>query len=494
MKIRLTIVLLINSLLINSQNQTQQMTAAQESQIERGYGMFIHFGINTFNEIEWSKGNLPVSSYNPTNLDCDQWVKIAKEAGFRYVILITKHHDGFCLWDSKYTDYDVASSPVKTDVVAEVAKACKKYGIKLGLYYSLWDRHEPSYKDEIAYKDYMKNQLGELMSNYGPICELWFDGGWDKKESAWHIQEIYDSVKAEQPNCLITINHSIGYPKGSVKKSIIEPMDFKAGDPIRYFPIDFRIKDPNFARWDDPKYYTYENTTYYLPFEHTICLSDRWNWFQKKKVLAARPIDELEELVYWGTANNNIMIINVPPDPTGRIRTNEKNRILELADRLGIRGGKKKLPSGPINLTFKQKIVGSSETPKFEAEKANDYSLETFWTANDSVADLEITFDTKATFDRIVLFENAVLKDLGDNFSKIRTFKIQEYELLSFSNGVWDTFYTGDLIGAAKIIKLPNEITAEKIKLRILKSDGNPSICHFSVSKEATKGIRKLKK
>ena len=446
MKIKLCIVLLINSLLIYSQNQIQQMTAAQESQIERGYGMFIHFGINTFNEIEWSKGNLPAASYNPTNLDCDQWIKTAKEAGFRYVILITKHHDGFCLWDSKYTEYDVASSPVKTDVVSEVSKACKKYGVKLGLYYSLWDRHEPSYKDEIAYKDYMKNQLGELMSNYGAICELWFDGGWDKKESAWHIQEIYDSVKAKQPNCLITINHSIGYPKGSVKKSIIEPMDFKAGDPIRYFPIDFRIKDPNFARWDDPKYYTFENTTYYLPFEHTICLSDRWNWFQKKKVLAARPLDELEELVYWGTANNNIMIINVPPDPTGQIRTNEKNRIFELADRLGIRGGKKKLPSGPINLTFKQKIIASNEVPNFEAGKAIDYSLETYWTANDSVADLEITFDRKVVFDRVVLFEKPEMKDLGDNFSKIRTFNIEEYELLSFSNGEWDTFYTGDFL------------------------------------------------
>jgi alpha-L-fucosidase len=211
-------------------------------------------------------------------------------------------------------------------------------------------------------------------------------------------------------------------------------------------------------------------------------------------VLAARPLDELEELVYWGTANNNIMIINIPPDPTGKIRTNEKNRILELADRLGIRGGKGKLPSGPINLTFQQKIKASSELKDFGAEKANDYSLETFWTANDSVADLEITFDNKAAFDRIVLFENAELKDLGDNFSKIRTFKIKEYELLSFSNGVWDTFYTGDLIGATKIIQLPNEITAEKIKLRILKSDGNPSISHFSVSAASSKGIRKITK
>ncbi len=494
MKTVITLVLTLISLFAFSQNPTSEMTRLQKSQIERGYGMFIHFGINTFNEIEWSKGNLPATSYNPTNLDCDQWIKVAKEAGFRYVILITKHHDGFCLWDSKYTEYDVAASPVKTDIVAEVAKACKKYGIKLGLYYSLWDRNAPSYKDEIAYKNYMKNQLDELMTNYGEICELWFDGGWDKKESAWHIQEIYDAVKANQPKCLITINHSIGYPKGSVKKSVIEPMDFKLGDPIRYFPIDFRIKDPNFARWDDPKYYTHENTSFYLPFEHTICLSDRWNWFQKKKVLAARPIDELEELFYWGTANNNIMIINIPPDPTGQIRTHEKNRILELADRLGIRGGKKKLPSGPVNFTFNQKITASSHDKDFVAEKANDYSLETFWTAHDSVADLEITFDSRIAFDRVVLFETANMKDLGDNFSKIRTFKVEEYELQSFSNGVWDTFYTGDAIGAAKIINLPNEITADKIRLKILKSNGLPSISHFSVSRNATKGIRKVKK
>jgi alpha-L-fucosidase len=491
MKIRLLILLFINSLLINSQNQIQEITASQRSQIKNGYGMFIHFGINTFNEIEWSKGKLPVSSYAPTNLDCDQWVKVAKEAGFRYVILVTKHLDGFCLWDSKYTDYDVAASPVKTDVVAEVSKACKKYGIKLGLYYSLWDTHEPTFRNNEKYNLYMKNQLTELMTNYGEICELWFDAAWEKKEADWDIPSVYKYVKQMQPNCQLTVNHSIGKPEKRNSKA--EPMDFKYGDPIRYFPIDFRIKDPNIARWDDPKYYEFDNTLYYLPFEHTICLSDRWNWFQKKKILAARPVDELEELFYWCTGNNNIMILNVPPDQTGKIRTHEVNRILELADRLKIRGGKGKLPIGPINLTFKQKIFASSETPKFEAQKANDYSLETHWTANDSVADLEITFDKKETFDRVVLFEEPIMKDLGDNFSKIRIFKIKEFELLSFSNGVWDTFYTGDLIGAAKIINLPNQIMSEKIKLKILQSDGNPSISHFSVSLESTKGIRKFK-
>ncbi|MCF8322184.1 MAG: alpha-L-fucosidase [Flavobacterium sp.] len=484
--------ILFLTLSVFSQYKTREMSKLQIEQIERGYGMFIHFGVNTFNETEWSYGKLSAASYNPTDLDCDQWIKIAKEAGFRYVILVTKHLDGFCLWDSKYTDYDVASTVVKTDVVAEVAKACKKYNIKLGLYYSLWDTHEPSFKDHEKYALYMKNQLTELMTNYGEVCELWFDAGWVKKEDEWQIPAVYKYVKEMQPKCLLTVNHTIGKPENRNAKA--EPMDFQHSDPIRYFPVDFRIKDPNLARFDDPKYYEFGNTLHYLPFEHTICLSDRWNWFQKKKTLAARPVDELEELFYWGTANNNIMIVNVPPDQTGKIRTHEKNRILELADRLGIRGGKKKLPTGSENLSFKQKIVASSEFKEFTADKANDFSLETHWKANDSVADLEITFDAKTTFDRIVLFENADMKDLGDKFSFIRSFKVEEYELQSFSNGVWDTFYTGVVLGAAKIINLPNEIISDKIRLKILKSSGLPSISHFSVSRNATRGIRKVKR
>ncbi|MGE8242377.1 MAG: alpha-L-fucosidase, partial [Sphingobacterium sp.] len=151
---------------------------AQKEMIKRGYGMFMHFGVNTFTDMEWSDGSIPVEKYNPTQLDPDQWVRTARDAGFRYVLLITKHHDGFCLWDSKYTDYDVAASPVKTDVVKAVSDACKKYGLDFAIYYSLWDRKEPSYKhkDPQKYIDYMKNQLTELFTKYGKISELWLDG------------------------------------------------------------------------------------------------------------------------------------------------------------------------------------------------------------------------------------------------------------------------------------------------------------------------------
>ena len=125
---------------VEEPNQTQREL------IERGYGMFVHFGVNTFSGDEWSDGTVPVDKYNPTRLDCDQWVRVARDAGFRYVLLVTKHHDGFCLWDSQYTDYDVASSSVKTDVVKAVSDACRKYGLPVGVYSSLWGQTEPSFR------------------------------------------------------------------------------------------------------------------------------------------------------------------------------------------------------------------------------------------------------------------------------------------------------------------------------------------------------------
>ena len=151
----------------------------QLAQIERKFGMFIHFGMNTFNNTEWSDGTLPVDSYRPSAIDADQWVRTAYEAGMNYVVLITKHHDGFCLWDTDTTEYSVNYSPVKTDVVKAVSEACKKYGVKLGLYYSLWDRHEKCYKDDEKYVEYMLKHLSELTDGrYGEVVELWLDGGW----------------------------------------------------------------------------------------------------------------------------------------------------------------------------------------------------------------------------------------------------------------------------------------------------------------------------
>ena len=139
----------------------------QKNQIKRKYGMFIHFGINTFHNEEWTDGSKPAASYMPSRIDARQWMETAKKAGMKYIILVTKHHEGFCLWDSKYTEYDVANSGNQTNVVEEVAKECKRQGIELGLYYSLWHRtHNADVKDlskDEAYNKYMLGQINELI-------------------------------------------------------------------------------------------------------------------------------------------------------------------------------------------------------------------------------------------------------------------------------------------------------------------------------------------
>ncbi len=311
----------------------------QKKLIERKYGMFIHFGINTFNDTEWSDGKLPVSSYNPQSLDVDSWVKNAYTAGMYYVIIITKHHDGFCLWDSNTTDYCVHNSPNKTDIIAEVAKACKKYNLKLGMYYSLWDRHEKCYKNDEQYVEYMCAHLRELLGGkYGEICELWLDGGWDKRAKKWNIPKLYDLAHSLQPDCATAVNLTIGYPwsKKTLKK--FHPQNYKEGMPIRYFPSDFRLWDPNFTRADDPKLYTHDNKTYYLPFEATICIRNMSNWFWDPKYKEDKLVDTdfIVEKYKLLTSSSNALVVNVAPDINGKQDPDDIQRLMQVAEKLGI--------------------------------------------------------------------------------------------------------------------------------------------------------------
>lgn len=320
---------------------SHQPSDAQKKQIERKYGMFIHFGINTFHDQEWTDGSKPASSYRPTKIDAEQWVKTAKDAGMKYIILITKHHDGFCLWDSKYTDYDVASSGNRTNVVEEVAKACKKHGIGLGLYYSLWDRKvngdvENQSQDSV-YNDYMVKQLNELMDiaqkNNTDIVEFWFDGGWMKQNYRWPVMDIYQTIKSRQPQCQVGINWTIGSPE-NVDKHPVHPDEQKAGFPIRYFPSDFRLGDPHLPVDDDPKVFTHDGKNYYMPWESTVCLSGRW--FYNTTDNEYKSLDELEKLYRQCTKNDNILILNCPPDRNGRIRDTDVKLLKQLRQRLGI--------------------------------------------------------------------------------------------------------------------------------------------------------------
>lgn len=344
-----------------AQNKTKDLVPIPSSEpseghkkmIERKYGMFIHFGINTFHNQEWTDGSLPVSSYNPTEIDADQWVKTAKDAGMKYIILITKHHEGFCLWNSNYTEYDVANSGNPANVVEEVAKSCKKYDIGLGLYYSLWDRnfngndypngnkhpHKYAENSELdkSYNKYMINQLNELIDiteKHTDIVEFWFDGGWTKANYRWPLQEIYNTIKSREPLCQVGINWSIGLPENPDFHAVY-PKDQKEGFPIRYFPSDFRLGDPMLPADNDPKFFTNEGENYYMPWESTICISRKW--FFHTEDTNFKPVKELANLYEKATAQNNILILNCPPNRDGKIRPQDVKILQELKKELKLK-------------------------------------------------------------------------------------------------------------------------------------------------------------
>ena len=461
--------------------------SAQQAMIKRGYGMFIHFGINTFNNTEWSDGTLPLESYNPTNLDPDQWVLTAKKAGFRYVLLVTKHHDGFCLWDSKYTTYDVASSPVKMDVVKAVSDACKKYGIQFAVYYSLWDRKEPSYKDKDPQKyiDYMLNQLTELFTNYGSIGELWLDGGWDKKPSDWGIDQVYGLVKRYNPNCAVSVNHTIVNEEG--KRNYTPPANMTVDNEFffQYFPSDFRLWDPELAAKSDKKQYLHNGKSYYLPFEHTICISKRLNWFEKSEPLPTRDLDELEELFYWSTDNDNCLVMNVPPDQTGRIREYVANTAINLGKRLGL-SLNKPLPRNGKFISVDKPVSANSvwddKNNQYAGNAINDGKMNSRWAAKDTLAAIEMELNPSESFNKISIFEYQDTKRLPDGFSQIRVPRIQQYSIDIMQNGQWQTIYLSDEpMGDCKVIRLPLSYNTGKLRLKVLKATAPPSIYELSV-------------
>ena len=324
------------------QQPSRQPSAAQLEQMERQFGMFLHFGVNTFGNVEWSDGGIQALSYQPDTIDADQWVRTAWEAGMNYVILITKHHDGFCLWDTDTTPYSVKHSGNPTDVVAAVSKACAKYGIKLGLYYSLWDRSEPSYTRDFSgeYVPYMLRQLTELMDGrYGEIVELWLDGSWDKSCAQWRLDLIYDLVKRLQPKCQIGVNHTVGVysEEAGGPEERYQPKNYQEGDPLRMFPSDFRLWDPHMCRADDPKIYTFGGQEYYMPFEMTICSRDGFSWFYSN-IYEKKPLMNVDEVVRNCEtlfAQGNLVVINMPPDVHGRLVEGDVANLMEIARRLG---------------------------------------------------------------------------------------------------------------------------------------------------------------
>lgn len=311
---------------------------------------FVHFGMNTFTDREWGQGTEDPKLFDPTDFDAGQWVEAVKATGIRGLILTAKHHDGFCLWPSRFTEHTVKNSPWregKGDVVGEVAAACRKAGLKFGVYLSPWDRHEPSYGDSPRYNEHFKNQLRELLTNYGEVSEVWFDGacaeGPNGKRQVYDWEGYYALIRELQPGAVISIigpdARWIGNEAGVARESEwsvipvarfenlpdeknpggIAGLDAQAADLGSFERIAAVAKTGGRLIW----------------YPGQVDVSIRPGWFyhaaEDDKV---KTLDHLLDIYYTSVGGNAQLLLNIPPDKRGRIHENDAQRLKELGDRL----------------------------------------------------------------------------------------------------------------------------------------------------------------
>ncbi|CAL9008582.1 unnamed protein product [Prunus brigantina] len=286
--------------------------------------MFLHFGVNTFTDSEWGTGHENPAIFNPVGLNANQWLSTAADAGISLVILTAKHHDGFCLWPSKYTDHSVEKSPWKNghgDVVQELVNAAKPLGVDVGLYLSPWDRHDQRYGHEIAYNQYYLAQLQELLNRYGSVREIWFDGskGKNAPNMSYYFTDWFSMVKELQSSINIFSDAGpdvrwVGNEKGfagSTCWSTINRTSLSIGNAS--------IED--YLNNGDPK------GTDWLPAECDVSIRQGWFWHKSQK---PKRLSQLLEIYYNSVGRNCVLLLNVPPNSTGLISEVDVQRLREF--------------------------------------------------------------------------------------------------------------------------------------------------------------------
>lgn len=299
-------------------------TPAQLAWQEAGFGVFFHVGVNTFAGNEWSDGTIPAADFAPTDLDADEWVRAARDLGATYVVLTAKHHDGFCLWPTGTTDYSVASSPWKDgkgDVVAEVAEACRRQGMELGLYLSPWDRNAECYEDAAAYDEFYLAQLRELCTDYGDLFELWFDGaGSAGREYDW--DGIGALIAELQPGAMV-------FNMGPATIRWVGNEDGLASDPCEYVTdsTDLNNYDEDVVGIGERRY---------LPPECDVSIRRGWFWQPGEEPKSLEHLLAIHDRSIGLGAN---LLLNVPPDRRGRIDPADQARLAEFGEALRARFG-----------------------------------------------------------------------------------------------------------------------------------------------------------
>jgi alpha-L-fucosidase len=310
-------------------------TASQLAWQRDERALFIHFGINTFTNREWGEGTESPALFNPASLDARQWARVARASGFRALVLTAKHHDGFCLWPSALTEHTVARSPWRDgrgDVVRDFVDACRAEGLGAGLYLSPWDRHEPSYGDSSRYNDFYIGQLTELLTRYGPLTEVWFDGangeGPNGRRQVYDWPRVFGTVRRLQPGAVMFSDAGpdvrwIGNERGSAGGPNWATMD-PAAVPAPGAPGDAVIEA---LQHGDPA------GTIWRPGEADVSIRPGWFWHPEEND-RVRTVDDLFELYFASVGRNAKLLLNVPPTTDGLLHETDVARLAGFGQRL----------------------------------------------------------------------------------------------------------------------------------------------------------------
>ena len=365
------------------------------------FACFIHFGVNTFTDREWGDGTEDPAIFNPTAFDARQWVQVCKDAGMRKLILTAKHHDGFCLWPSKYTEHSVRSSLWKNgqgDVVREVSDACREMGLLFGVYLSPWDRHEPTYGDSPEYNQYFLNQLRELLTQYGDVAEVWFDGacaeGPNGKLQVYDWDAYYGLIRELQPDAAISICGPdvrwCGNEAGDTRDS-----------EWSVIPLDAGAMDKDLGSRERLMKAAGEGVA--LKWQAAqVDVSIRPGWFYHPaddgKV---KSLDHLLEIYYGSVGGNAELLLNIPPDRRGLIHENDARRLRELGRVLAATYGE--------DLALGAAASASAQhSDAHGAAATTDADKDTYWTTEKGITAAAIEYDLGEvkTFNRALLQEH----------------------------------------------------------------------------------------
>jgi alpha-L-fucosidase len=429
---------------------------------------FVHFGMNTFTDREWGEGTEDPTLFNPTDFDADQWVEAVKAAGIRGLIVTAKHHDGFCLWPSEFTEHSVKSSPWKGgkgDVVGEVAEACRKGGLKFGVYLSPWDRHEPTYGDSPRYNDHFKNQLRELLTHYGEVSEVWFDGacgeGPNGKRQVYDWAGYFALIRKLQPNAVISIMGPdarwIGNEAGVTRESewsVIPVVGFDdlpdEKNPGGIAHLDAQAKDLGSMERIAAAAKQGGRLIWY-PGQVDVSIRPGW-FYHAAEDDKVKTLDHLLDIYYTSVGGNAQLLLNIPPDKRGRIHENDAARLREL----GL----------CLKTTFADNLTGINRDWSGEWAQKDTRDMDPVPARSELVSDNVLELTGTYIFESPRLFNVALVAEEVQNGQRIEAFALDAWD-----GTEWREIVRGTTVGYKKLLRFP-AVETSKVRLRILRARG----------------------